>query len=131
MHEWQACVSLLCTVASHPHDARKGRHYYTTPSQADASVYSSDAPCGRHGGKQRHFLQTNETHPKSELTCLIQAHAYRPRHNLPDKMIVRIQPVLGEASMSDCGGTRDTPDDIKDAGMVCGKDSESTRIHGR
>src|SRR6266704_1180979 len=33
-----------------PHDARKGRHYYTTASQAGACVYSSDDPCGRHGG---------------------------------------------------------------------------------
>ncbi len=30
------------------HDDRKGRHYYTPASQADASVYSSDDPCGRH-----------------------------------------------------------------------------------
>jgi peptidoglycan/xylan/chitin deacetylase (PgdA/CDA1 family) len=31
------------------HDDRKGHHYYTTASQADASVYSSDDPCGHHG----------------------------------------------------------------------------------
>ncbi len=30
------------------HDARKGHHYYTTTSQAQAFVYSSDAPCGHH-----------------------------------------------------------------------------------
>ncbi len=45
------------------HDARKGRHYYTrwghcsarpgndaSTSEASQTVYSSDAPCGRHGG---------------------------------------------------------------------------------
>src|SRR6266487_4436673 len=31
------------------HDDRKGHHYYTTASQADAFVYSSDDPCGHHG----------------------------------------------------------------------------------
>ncbi len=46
-----------------PHDARKGRHYYirlllafarTSPQDERSEtsfVYSSDAPCGRHGGR--------------------------------------------------------------------------------
>src|SRR5437016_2404497 len=37
------------TGAPSSHDDRKGRHYYTPASLADASVYSSDDPCGRHG----------------------------------------------------------------------------------
>src|SRR2546425_566353 len=33
----------------HPaYDDRKGHHYYTTASQAEAYVYSSDDPCGHH-----------------------------------------------------------------------------------
>ncbi len=36
-------------VPAPAHDARKGRHYYTTASLAKVFVYSSDAPCGRHG----------------------------------------------------------------------------------
>src|SRR6266487_3411735 len=40
----------LCKKLTGTHDARKGRHYYTTASQDEACVYSSDAPCGRHGG---------------------------------------------------------------------------------
>ncbi len=49
------------TTAPVPHDARKGRHYYTRSerrfarsndhvhtSEASKNVYSSDDPCGRH-----------------------------------------------------------------------------------
>src|SRR2546430_8858469 len=34
------------------HDGRKGHHYYTPASQAGAYVYSSDDPCGHHGGRR-------------------------------------------------------------------------------
>jgi hypothetical protein len=30
------------------HNDRKGHHYYTSASQANAGVYSSDDPCGHH-----------------------------------------------------------------------------------
>src|SRR2546425_12246182 len=60
------CVSFFCTVASRPHDARKGRHYYTRSerrltrsnndrhtSEASKNVYSSETTCVRHvGGAQ-------------------------------------------------------------------------------
>jgi hypothetical protein len=35
-------------MTARPHDDRKGHHYYTSASQADACGYSSDDPCGHH-----------------------------------------------------------------------------------
>ncbi len=46
------------------HDDRKGHHYYTTPSQADSHVYSSDDPCGHHAS------QKYETHPVHTLALV-------------------------------------------------------------
>src|SRR5947209_20018429 len=46
-------------------------------------------------------------------------------------MIVGIEPVLGEASMSGGIGTGDAPDNVKDAGMVRGKDGKGAWIDSR
>ena len=48
------------------HDDRKGRHYYTPASQADASVYSSDDPYGRHTHHATHSAKKPHAHPKSQ-----------------------------------------------------------------
>ncbi len=71
----------------HPHDARKGRHYYIRlcslcshmyPHQDERSdvlsVYSSDAPCGRHAGWV--CLHTRRS-PSVRYTKYIPSISYR------------------------------------------------------
>src|SRR6266516_2681471 len=41
--------SIAYPVLYDKYDDRKGRHYYTPAWRAEAYVYSSDDPCGRHG----------------------------------------------------------------------------------
>jgi len=43
------------------HDDRKGHHYYTSASQAEVVVYSSDDPCGHHGVGAVIMLRKNRT----------------------------------------------------------------------
>src|SRR6266700_4870445 len=65
-----------------PHDARKGRHYYTRRGHRFArpeptcerkrarAVYSSDAPCGRHGGGAAAF-SAKKRRPPSPVLSLV------------------------------------------------------------
>ncbi len=61
-----------------PHDARKGRHYYTTASQAEACTYSSDAPCGRHGGGT---VQKVDGHPPIHIFLRYYATMHTSSHH--------------------------------------------------
>src|SRR6266487_680562 len=73
-----------------PHDDRKGRHYYTTASQAGACVYSSDDPCGRHAvgwaswrGGMRHAGRGrhHRVHLIIDLTSRISSYEYSSPSN--------------------------------------------------
>jgi hypothetical protein len=54
-------LSLAQPGFTYKHDDRKGHHYYTPSSQAEAVVYSSDDPCGHHGAWAVIMLRKNPT----------------------------------------------------------------------
>src|SRR6266516_5584363 len=58
-------IFLRSMMTAAKHDDRKGHHYYTTASQADAFVYSSDDPCGHHASQKSH------AHLGNHASCVI------------------------------------------------------------
>jgi hypothetical protein len=52
------------------HDDRKGHHYYTSASQADACVYSSDDPCGHHAHPVFHIDEAVSSMWNTGCYCL-------------------------------------------------------------
>src|SRR5437588_10760968 len=85
--------SMLRRACCVEHDDRKGHHYYTTASQADAFIYSSDDPCGHHASlpSSKGICYRISCYPVVALSI----HYIRYKRMFSSRNMLRIQHPLG------------------------------------
>src|SRR6266700_265367 len=92
------------------HDDRKGHHYYTPASQADACVYSSDDPCGHHASQKVIMLRKMSScfakcHHASQKVIMLRKRSscFAKGHHASQKVIM-LRKIMNGTSLACVGG---------------------------